>query len=217
MALGTMPLNVPCNFATPRDMNVVATVQTRLKHGIVGIAINSPARCSNTGRMACRLQCAAAVHFREAPGSINRGAVYQHLAIFAKHHAPTSPGAQAQRCRMLAGCFMCSKSSVCNVFPQRTFFRQQLCPASNNLRKVGPGLGPTLRNGRRPGPAKSKTSPKAGTSVCAGPAWHVLALCGQRLLGRPQKACFTSGGPRVLSQGLAQQAGLYARGGQRGA
>ena len=103
-----------------------------------------------------------------------------------------SLAAQAQRCRMLAGCVMCSKSSVCNVFPQRTFFRQQLCPAPNNLRKVGPGLGPTLRNGRRLGPAKSKTSPKADTSVCAGPAWHVLALCGQRLVGRPQKACFTS-------------------------
>ena len=59
------------------------------------------------------------------------------------------------------------------IFLQHTFFRQQRCPVPNDLRKVGPGIGPTHRSGRRlgkSGSATSKTSSRACTSVlCAGP------------------------------------------------
>ena len=108
------------------------------------------------------------------------------------------------------------------IFLQHTFFRQQRCPVPNDLRKVGPGLGPTHRSGRRlgkSGSATSKTSSRACTSVlCAGPGmahahpsavWPTACWTGKRA---PPAA-----GARCFSQGLAQPAGLCTREGQRDA
>ena len=71
------------------------------------------------------------------------------------------------------------QSNVCAF--SHTFFRQQLCPAPNNPRRDGPGLGPTHRSGRRlrhPGPAHRDVPV---------PAWPgqalYLALCDQPLVG----------------------------------
>ena len=65
----------------------------------------------------------------------------------------------------------------------------------------------------RPGRPSPRPHPKPAHRYVPVPAWpgHALALHGQRLVGRPRRACSTSGGPTLFSHKLVQPAGLCAR------